>query len=1101
MSMAERERRSILDRFRRSRRASTEDMAKVGELLGGSGDSQNIPLDWDIKTLASMSKIGQATGKRGGVAKDSSPSVPYTMLREISLKSEVVNAILRRTVDDCLGNGYEFILPPDREEGSKEQLESIKQFFKTPNPDDNGNEWLESLIYDLALFGDAYLELDGSADKSDKQGDRWNFGGELVSVWPIPAEQMKLLPGNKRPMPPKMAYEQNLNGQTRQFDSAKIIHVSKFKHGRAYGTSPLIPLLNVIAGHLNLSNYLNELYTGTLPKTILNVGDISNSEMKAMLGLLEQQLSGGKSPFGLVAVNGGSGFTMHRILDSTREGAQLDLLYYYREEICAVFGIPPMKLGWVQTGKLSNPESQLEAWYDVVDSFHRRIEAVINNRLMPLLGITDWVFNFVSIRPSREAQMAEMRNKDAAAISNLRQESVISINEARNFLGLERLDMEDADDPMFLSPKLSINKGKVEGGGSEEAPEQADLSLSDIFPPPDRPTDEGKGAGEFPIDTIPVDLTGTSDDIRLDIKARRTKRSDEFDALMSKSDLELLEEFNDGQTDFAESVIRQLDAVFADGDEAVVEEDPDLNIPVKGWIRKRAISIGEIERAVIALDTTIEDTIGVQALTADVILTDTYGASMDLTLGGTGIAAALNADDIAALAYWRSRWTLPALRNTLGGHRESIIGVFEQMIERGESWRWAKNEMRSRIDPSGAKYPAYYYERIARTETRRVVENSHIAGMKRAGFDYVQRLVVVDDRTDRDLCAPYEDAIYSISESRSVIPAHPNCRCTMTAYDGPPPEEPETPRIPDVEGAERSKAVSESVRSTLANKAKEHNEKVKNQKTKKTTTRTLVAVFERGVGAYQTNPGSVRPTVSSAEQWAYARVNSFLYALRNGRFRGGKHDTDLLPKGHPQSTKAAQGSLSVGDFVGWTTDKGPYVGKIKSIRESGSVGGVATSEGGSETIEASPENQVAIVQVYIDNEDGSYSASDRDAPVRVAMLRKRDEPAELKRALTTKDRTPPQGVRTACRRGIELHEQGYSGDGLEPATVREAKAIARGEPITDAKARKMIRWWGRNERFLDEPKDSPAWTAAMLWGGRPGLSWSQKLRRAIEADD
>ena len=34
-----------------------------------------------------------------------------------------------------------------------------------------------------------------------------------------------------------------------------------------------------------------------------------------------------------------------------------------------------------------------------------------------------------------------------------------------------------------------------------------------------------------------------------------------------------------------------------------------------------------------------------------------------------------------------------------------------------------------------------------------------------------------------------------------------------------------------------------------------------------------------------------------------ARVNSFLYALRNGRFRSGKHDQDLLPEGHPMSTK------------------------------------------------------------------------------------------------------------------------------------------------------------------------------------------------------
>ena len=49
----------------------------------------------------------------------------------------------------------------------------------------------------------------------------------------------------------------------------------------------------------------------------------------------------------------------------------------------------------------------------------------------------------------------------------------------------------------------------------------------------------------------------------------------------------------------------------------------------------------------------------------------------------------------------------------------------------------------------------------------------------------------------------------------------------------------------------------------------------------------LSAVFERGVGAYNTNPGSVRPSVTGPEQWAYARVNAFLFAVRTGRYKGG----------------------------------------------------------------------------------------------------------------------------------------------------------------------------------------------------------------------
>ncbi len=96
--------------------------------------------------------------------------------------------------------------------------------------------------------------------------------------------------------------------------------------------------------------------------------------------------------------------------------------------------------------------------------------------------------------------------------------------------------------------------------------------------------------------------------------------------------------------------------------------------------------------------------------------------------------------------------------------------------------------------------------------------------------------------------------------------------------------------------------ISESVKKGLAKKVKEHNDKHGDKKGKRVTQRMLEAVFRRGVGAYNTNPQSVRPNVSSQDQWAYARVNVFLAAVRTGRFKSGKFDTDLLPKGHPLRT-------------------------------------------------------------------------------------------------------------------------------------------------------------------------------------------------------
>jgi hypothetical protein len=93
----------------------------------------------------------------------------------------------------------------------------------------------------------------------------------------------------------------------------------------------------------------------------------------------------------------------------------------------------------------------------------------------------------------------------------------------------------------------------------------------------------------------------------------------------------------------------------------------------------------------------------------------------------------------------------------------------------------------------------------------------------------------------------------------------------------------------------------DNTKKAIERKAREHNDAVDNAKTKKTTKFRLAVVYWRGIGAYKTNPSSVRPSVSSPEQWAMARVNSFLYALRNGRFRSGRHDTDLLPDGHPMA--------------------------------------------------------------------------------------------------------------------------------------------------------------------------------------------------------
>lgn len=110
--------------------------------------------------------------------------------------------------------------------------------------------------------------------------------------------------------------------------------------------------------------------------------------------------------------------------------------------------------------------------------------------------------------------------------------------------------------------------------------------------------------------------------------------------------------------------------------------------------------------------------------------------------------------------------------------------------------------------------------------------------------------------------------------------------------------------------------LSKETISKLQGKVSEHNAKVSEKgKGSKVTLGQLKAVYRRGAGAFST---SHHPNMSR-DGWAIARVNAFLYLMRNGRPSNPnyKQDNDLLPKSHPKSTKAEyeEGSMQVAQIM------------------------------------------------------------------------------------------------------------------------------------------------------------------------------------------
>lgn len=165
------------------------------------------------------------------------------------------------------------------------------------------------------------------------------------------------------------------------------------------------------------------------------------------------------------------------------------------------------------------------------------------------------------------------------------------------------------------------------------------------------------------------------------------------------------------------------------------------------------------------------------------------------------------------------------------------------------------------------------------------------------------------------------------------------------------------------------KQVSERVRKALQKKVEDHNKK--NPK-HRATLRMLTAVFNRGVGAYRNNPGSVRGNVTSADQWAMARVNGFLRALRTGKFRRKPYDQDLLPSSHPLSSKKSGNkaeSVRVGQAVSWSINKDPDPPSV--------VHGIVTSVNDDE----------ATMQVWARLDNGDHQKTDRKVTMPISKLR------------------------------------------------------------------------------------------------------------------
>ena len=196
--------------------------------------------------------------------------------------------------------------------------------------------------------------------------------------------------------------------------------------------------------------------------------------------------------------------------------------------------------------------------------------------------------------------------------------------------------------------------------------------------------------------------------------------------------------------------------------------------------------------------------------------------------------------------------------------------------------------------------------------------------------------------------------------------------------------------------------------------------------------------------------------------------------------------------------RAAVGELQPGDYVSWNVNDPKILAEVILV-----------------------EGQVAVVEVY-ELEDTVYHSTDRLMIVNVFKLKRVPRPELISEEFEEEeieeeapeenvmvedemrqvDLTPPAYMRAAARRGLEYYSEGLAGDGLQDATVREARAMAEGNVTADKWVR-IAAWIARHLSDLDSPDANPSSenypsagvVAHLLWGSGPSKASANRAMK------
>ncbi len=370
------------------------------------------------------------------------------------------------------------------------QVARLRRLMRFCNPREDMVQLLRNVSTDLLLFGDAYLEV-------------VSLLGEPVALYTLDATTMTVVADQHGEV---SGYLQDVDGVRRAaFGPGQVIHISlDAPRGGLYGVSPAQKCLLPVTAWLFTMATLKECFRrGDPPRVHVDLQHFQDTDVQRWREQYRVFNLGPKAVGEPLLTTGGGTV---QVLDQRKVADYLDADRQLRDQIIAAFGVPPAKLGIIESGNLGGgtAEGQDKTYRvnTIIPVANLILEKLNFHLVQQGFGITDWHLEFTEIDYRDSKVVEEIREMRLRA-------GAYTLNRWRAEIGEPPVD--GGDDPIFMERTFIADWANMQdlaksfilhnlGGGAVQQP-GAPADPNGLAPPP---------TGQGPQD--PEDKPGLAND-------------------------------------------------------------------------------------------------------------------------------------------------------------------------------------------------------------------------------------------------------------------------------------------------------------------------------------------------------------------------------------------------------------------------------------------------------------------------------------------------------------------------------------------------------------------------------------------------------------